>query len=179
MSNPATNTSARPMLNTMDENYVAIRYRPKISERYKTCLKINGILSPLSCTFCKADEIYQSTYYQILENRVEWNFPGIGFSSCFGVKDNFSGFYFDDRFVHDVTRAHCLYPFRDVGCCPTCCDMCGEGIVVFKGGCIPCTRIFMILNYVEDGDAFVEQLVLAIKARRDGASAAPAPAQMT
>lgn len=180
MSNPATNSSKRPMLNTMDENYIGIRYRPKMSEKYKLYLKIMGICQPWSCMFCKTEEFYQSTYYQILENRIEWNLPGakpFPFSCC-GVKDSFGAIYFDDRIVDNVERAKFCSPIPcATGCFPNCFDIFGEGVVVYHRWCLPCCTLFQLYNCLEDGDAFRDQVKEAIKARKDGG--APAPVEMS
>ena len=181
MANPATNTSERPMLNTMDENYIAIRYRPKISERYKLWLKILGICQPCSCMFCKAEEFYQSTYYQLLENRIEWNFPGLRpFPlNCCSLKDNFGAIYLDDRVVKKVDRAGFCSPIPcTTGCSPTCFDICGEGVLLYRRWCCPCCTLFVLLSHVEDADTFKDQIKDAIKARKEGGGA-PAPVEMS
>ena len=175
MSNPAKNTSDRPMLNTMEDDYIAIRYRPKLSEKYLLCLKINGILNPTSCMFCKADEFYQSTYIQVLENRLEWNFPGLG--SCFKLHDNFGGMYYDDIVVDKVDRLGCCKPIPcTTGPCPTYFDICGEGVIIYRRKCCGC-GIFRFFRFLEDGDSLKEEIKAAIKARKDNGGA-PAPAQM-
>ena len=185
MANPASNTSTRPMLNTMNEDYIVIRHRPKISEKYKCCLKINGICYPCTCLYCKAEEIYQSTYVQVLENRLEWNYPG---PKCYPIcccclKDKFGVLYLDDRTVKKVARLRCCSPVPCItGWCPNKCDLWGEAVIIYNCcgcGCRPCCFESHTLRYLEDADILVEQIKEAIKARNECGGGAPAPVEMS
>ena len=192
MSNPATNTSTRPMLNTMEENRMRIVYRAKISEKYKTWLKVYGICNPTSCMYCKADSVYQSTYIQVLENHLEWNYPGPDLSPsclynccCCIIADNVQGVFYDKRIAKKAGRAGLCQPIPEMGLFPTCCDICGEGVTIY-GGLLGdgylccCCRSYKLLSCVEDAQTLVEKIEEAKRLREGGGqTAAPAAVQMT
>ena len=186
MSNPASNTSTRPMLNTMEENRMRIVYRAKVSEKYKLWLKILGICQPCSCMFCKADTIYQSAYIQVLENHVEWNTPMLlpGPTYCYDschciVPDFITGVFYDTNVAKHAGRAGFCSPIIEMCCFPTCLDLCGEGVTIYGSGIPIICRPFAMIPYVEDAEALISQLKAAKELREGGGSTAPAAVSMT
>lgn len=186
MSNPATNSSTRPMINTMEDGRMRIVYRAKISEKYKTWLTIAGISSPCSCLLCKKESVYQSTYIQVLENHIEWNYPGpIPNAACYDichciVPDRIGGVFLDKAVASHAGRAGICKPIPEMMFCPTCFDMCGEGVTLYKKGIPFLCRPYIILNFIEDADALCEQIKAAKKLREGGGNTeAPAPVQMS
>jgi len=171
---PHTNSSTRDMLNTADPNAIRIVYRAPISEKYLNFLTCIGICSPCSCIYCKRKEIFQSTYVQVHENRLEYNYPGLSdnmcanIATCCKVRDVVTVWYFDNAMTGNVGRASFCQPICTHNTCfPTCCDMCGEAVVVYKRDIckrICCGGHIMIPN-LENADALVDQIKGAAKAK--------------
>ena len=122
------NQSPRAMLNTADPNAIRIVYRAPIDPVMKKCLCLMGTMNLCSGLLCKREEIYNSTYVQVHENRLEINYPGLKtMPCCRSVRDSIEVFYFDNSRIANVAKAGCCTPCcTHNSCCPTWCGLCGE-----------------------------------------------------
>merc|ERR1712146_882522 len=162
---------------------IAIVYRAPIDARHKTRLQICGLLVPWSWLFCRSQLFFESTYAQVHENRVEWSNPGMSVqfnpegggaadlqccAAC-GGKDRVQVIYLDTRratFAESPTI--CLPLFTHCDLCPTCCDLCGDGVVMYGNKmilcwvigfltCNPtCCRVWSIIYGLTDGPGFID-----------------------
>eukprot|EP01122_Echinamoeba_exundans_P016545 TRINITY_DN8420_c0_g1_i1.p2 TRINITY_DN8420_c0_g1~~TRINITY_DN8420_c0_g1_i1.p2 ORF type:complete len:192 (+),score=25.04 TRINITY_DN8420_c0_g1_i1:146-721(+) len=171
---PHTNTSQRARLNTRNPDFIQVMHRAKIDPRYKNYLCCIGICIPCSCMCCLKDQVYESTYVQIHENRLEFNYPvatslgglcwGLLDSRCCAVKDNVHVLYWDHWLVSGVGRAGCCTPAcTHCSFFPTCCDICGQGVIFHDTYC-PCWRHFM-LGCIQDADLLVQHALNAKQAQ--------------
>jgi len=194
-----TNTSSRKALNTQDPNALKIVYRAQLDEGMKKCLVVMGILNPCSGLLCKASEVYESSYVQIHENRVEVNMPMmfqvcLCLGPCSQINDYVQVYYFDKRIGEEIDRAGFCSPiccplginpicggyvppamYFPYPCCPTCFDMCGQGAVLHGKLPILCCHQFAQIPFLADADAFVD----AYRQARSAFSGSGAPAQET
>jgi len=194
-----SNSAKRSALNTQDPNAIRIVYRAQLDEGMKKCLCIEGILNPCSGLLCKATEVFENSYVQIHENRVEVNMPS-PFQCCLCIEsigqinDYVQVYYFDKRIGEEADRAGCLSPiccpiginpfcggyvppamYFPYPCCPTCFDLCGQGATLHgKLPCILCCHQFAQIPFLADANAFVD----AYRQAR-GAFMGGAPAQQT
>jgi len=165
MSAPHNNTSIFPFLNTKNPNFIQIVHRAPISAKLLDYLLCIGILYPTSCYCCNREKLYQRTYAQVHENRVEVNYPFIGrkgaalnairglFGWC-GWCDEVEVFYFDDFVAGNIGRAgFCTPSCTHHQCFPTCCDIFGQAVVIYSENCL-CRR-YVFIPCLEDADAFV------------------------
>lgn len=195
-----TNSSKRAALNTQDPNAIRIVYRAKLDERLKTFFCIQGILNPCSGFFCRQDDLYNESYVQIHENRVEVNYPSpfqfcICLPACNEINDYVQVYYFDKRISAEADRSKCLSPICcPLGlnpacggyippamnyfspCCPTCFDICGQGVTLHGKIPVCCCHNFAQIAFLEDADAFIDAFNRAKTAHMGGAAA---PAQQT
>jgi len=192
---------SRAVLSTQDPNSVRIVYRAQLSEKMKTFLIISGILNPCSGLFCEAQRVYDNSYVQIHENRVEMNMPS-QFQCCLclpctrEINDYVNVYYFDKRIATEADRAGFCSPICcPIGinpicggymppavtftypCCPTCFDICGEGAVLHGKLPILCCHQFAQIPFLADANAFVDAFKQAKSAFNNGA-AAPVPETM-
>ena len=175
-----SNTAARQNLNTQDPNAIRIVYRAQLSEKMKTCLCIEGILNPCSGLFCKQQEVFENSYVQIHENRVEVNLPSpfqfcLCLPPCSEINDYVQVYYFDKRIGQEADRAGFCTPiccplglnpfcggyvppamYFPYPCCPTCFDICGQGVVLHGKLPILCCHQFAQIPFLEDANAFVQ-----------------------
>ena len=198
------NTCQREMLNTISASDIAIVYRAPIDARHKTRLQICGLLVPWSWLFCRSQLFFESTYAQVHENRVEWSNPGMSVqfnpegggaadlqccAAC-GGKDRVQVIYLDTRratFAESPTI--CLPLFTHCDLCPTCCDLCGDGVVMYGNKmilcwvigfltCNPtCCRVWSIIYGLTDGPGFID-VVHQQKEKRNKQSPAPVAKEM-
>eukprot|EP00906_Rhabdomonas_costata_P023221 RCo033433 len=87
-----------------------------------------------SCT-CSGDETFNHTYFIVHNNRIEFNQPQ---PKCCQTMDYVNVIFMDRDIMENVEKAGCCW-----GCifCPTCCNCCGEGIILHSNastGCNPC-----------------------------------------
>jgi len=168
------NQSTRAWLNTNDPNAIQIRYRAPIDPVYKTFMTVCGIIHPCSCMLCKKDEIFNSTYVQVHENRVELNYPALRLScQCKKVEDAVQVYYYDSRWITKYDKAGVCTPCcTHCSCCPTWCGLCGEA-VVFSDKCCCCCKTWFMAPFLVSADALIQQIDEAKNARPGGAPQAP------
>jgi len=159
MSAPHNNNSTRSALNTADPNNIHIVHRAQISEKWKTMICWMGFSNPSLC--CKKEEVWQSTYLQVHENRIEYNYPGIGCNllKCCKIQDNVRVHYFDKAIMKNVDKAGPCTPFCTHNTCfPDCCGMCGESVVIHSTGLMCCCKHWEMLTGLESADAVVSAI---------------------
>eukprot|EP01105_Mastigella_eilhardi_P000577 TRINITY_DN1064_c0_g1_i3.p1 TRINITY_DN1064_c0_g1~~TRINITY_DN1064_c0_g1_i3.p1 ORF type:complete len:197 (-),score=31.24 TRINITY_DN1064_c0_g1_i3:466-1056(-) len=159
MAGTGSNNSERTCINTFDSTRICIVHRAEISPKFKRAICLRGIISPCSCLLCNIQKVWQSTYAQVHENRIEYNYPGFGWWSCCRccrILDDVSVNYFDAPPAEKIAKATACCPAcTHNSFCPTCCDCCGEAAVVYKEGCCPyCCRSYVMLPGLEDAEAF-------------------------
>ena len=196
----ASAVSKRPVLNTQDPNAIRIVYRAKLDERMKTCLLIQGIMNPCSGFCCRRDDLYDSSYVHIHENRVEVNYPSpfqccLCMGPCSQINDYVQVYYFDKRLTDEATRSECCVPIclplglnplfggyvppmvvGPILCCPTWFDMCGQGATLHGKMPFLCCHNFAQIHFLEDANAFVQAFN---DAKQQYAAAGSAPVQQT
>jgi hypothetical protein len=157
-SGPHNNTSSRSVLNTRDPTKISIEYRAKMADRYERWLLCLGIMNPFSGLLCNYKRVWQSTYVQVHENRIETNYPHSKMMCCCCcVTDNVDVIYFDRTILKEVTRAGACKPAcTHCSCCPTCCDSCGEGIVIYNPKARCCC--WQLITGVSNADELKEMI---------------------
>ena len=161
------NESPRQMLNTADPNAIRIVYRTPIDPVMKKCLCFMGAMDLCSGILCKRNEIYESTYVQVHENRVEFNYPGLKtMPCCRSIRDSIQVYYFDDSRIAKVAKAGCCEPAcTHNSCCPTLCGLYGEmAIFTNNRGC--CCKRWFSVPFLVSADAFIQQVEQAKTARQ-------------
>eukprot|EP00727_Mastigamoeba_balamuthi_P010537 m51a1_g6105 hypothetical protein (188) ;mRNA; f:81676-82575 len=166
----AKNESERAMLNTANPNVIAVVHRAPISAKYYSWLCCLGCMAPLSCLCCTRRRLVASTYVQVHENRVEFDYPNVhcldlacGACYCCRVHDNVTTLYFDK--YPEIGRAGCCSPAcTHCSCCPTCCDSCGEGVVVYRHECC-CCKTWHLISHLEDADNVIKAFEAAKNAK--------------
>ena len=98
-----------------------------------------GVLALTASVFCTA--IRESTYIQVLENRIEFNYP-TSFVTCSfpdfwrvncHVQDNIGVIYYDRSILQNVAPAECCTPCCTHNrCCPNNCGCTGEAIILYE-----------------------------------------------
>lgn len=174
----AENQCQRDMYNTHSASDIGIVYRAPIDRRHKTRLQICGLLLPCSWLFCKSQQYFESTYAQVHENRIEWNNPGLQINwfdgndyccSACSTPDKVKVFYMDNNITSYQVRPTICWPlFTHCSCCPTCCDLCGDGVLIYGNKPIPCwvlgfltcnvtcCRTWDIVQGLVSGDDFID-----------------------
>mmetsp|Transcript_83891 Transcript_83891/g.116585 ORF Transcript_83891/g.116585 Transcript_83891/m.116585 type:complete len:200 (-) Transcript_83891:168-767(-) len=137
-----TNAPQRPIFDRVaTPGSVKVLHHSAAAEGYKKCLTCLGILNPCSCLLCKAEEIKQSTYITAYENKLEYNYP-TNILCC--LVDQPGVIYYDRDIIKQVGRAgFCAPACTHMSPCPTCFDMCGEGIVLH--GATMCSKNVTVL----------------------------------
>lgn len=195
------NQCQREMLNTISESDIAIVYRAPIDQRHKLRLQICGILLPWSWLFCRSQQFFESTYAQVHENRVEWSNPGMAIEFAMGApdaqccaacsgKDRVQVVYLDVKKSDFVVSPTICWPlFTHCDFCPTCCDLCGDGVVLYGNKmilcwiigfltCNPtCCRTWAIIYGLQDGPGMIN-VILQQKEKRNKANPSPVPKEM-
>ena len=166
---PHNNTSERKMLNTKNPNAIEIVHRAKISEKWKTMLCWLGLGAPCTGLLCKKNEVWQSTYLQVHENRVEYNYPGIGFNMLSGgcrVRDAVGILYFDRKETQNAERASACTPLcTHCSLFPEMCECCGQTAVIYSDNLL--CRKFVMLPGLEDAQEVARQINAAREAARN------------
>ena len=154
---------SRPIYSTEEHGKLKIIYHAVVDDSGLDCaLKIWGCIVPCTC-FCYEPlrkAIKESTYVQVLENRIEWNVP---YSYCTGdllcpwrvnchMVDNTKVLYFDRALAaHAQEAGMCSPACTHNDCIPTCCDMCGQTLVMYEEvpscqGCRECCTCCHVYN---------------------------------
>lgn len=152
-----------------------VAFHSGAAESYLTCLKCLACLRCDVCLFMKAEDIWKSTYVTAWDNKLEYNYPTM-FCCC--MIDRVGVIYYDRDIIKETAKATCCKPVcTHCSPCPTCCDMCGEGLVLYGARCwsseltaapgirCNCCRCFTILTNLDD----VSQLSSAIETAREKA----------
>jgi len=142
-----------PLIQGLDSAYYAtsdnglsseVLYSETAPESYSTCLKLKGCLTccdPYTC-FGIRDYIRSQHSVIVFENYMEINQPVY---SGYNGGDAISTVYASDTMLRNVEKAGSCSPgFTHCSFCPTCFDMCGEGVVIYrpkkKTGCCDCCK---------------------------------------
>jgi len=139
------NVISRPIFTATSTPYVdKIVYHQKASPAYKSLLVVVGILS-CNCGLCiKAEELVDETYVTVYENKIEYNYP-IALPCCCKY-DQHGLLYLDRAIGSKAGKAECCSPpGTHMSCFPTCCDACGEGLVLYGATC--CSKEGVILPH--------------------------------
>ena len=118
---------SRLLFSTYEKGKNSIRYYAPISPQLSQLHTITGICCPCTCMYLSSikEELRKSTYVQVNENRIEYNYPYSCISpSCSCV-------------VYD--HVHIVYFDRDVMENITTCDTCNSVILRKPYTCSPCT----------------------------------------
>jgi len=133
----------RPIFATAEKGKLQIKYQAHVAPEIKVAHKIYGFCCPCTCMCHEplSKELRESTYVQVLENRIEYNYPHsivtCGFPDIWRVNchvvDNVSVIYFDRAIIKNAAKAQACSPMCTHNrCCPTCMDMCGEAVVLYE-----------------------------------------------
>mmetsp|Transcript_16726 Transcript_16726/g.23259 ORF Transcript_16726/g.23259 Transcript_16726/m.23259 type:complete len:181 (+) Transcript_16726:87-629(+) len=160
---PHNNSSKRAILNTQNPSAIQIVHRGVISEKYMRLLTLLGVCAPCSCLLCTKEEVFQSTYVQVHENRVEWNYPGITCHplKCCRLVDNVQVLYFDRKHAQNSGKAGPCFPmFTHCSLFPDCCGICGETLILYSTGKCGglCCRTWIALPGLEDAQAISDAI---------------------
>lgn len=118
----------------MSEIKVFARF--KASPRKGRHWTLLGLCSCSPPALCAQNELFDSFYVDVHENRVEYNDPVPGICCCNTISDNVVVMYYDRTLAQQVTPAGCCSPFcTHMSCCPTCFGCCGEGVVFHGSKC--------------------------------------------
>lgn len=147
----------------------------KAADSYKKLLCCLACLRLDVCMMCKLDSLMESTYVQAWENKLEYNYPMI---VCCCMVDNVGVIYYDRAILRKADKAGMCKPCcTHMSLCPTCCDICGEGLVLHgawawsteltavPGLCCTCCKCWTMLPGLDDA----EVLSAAINNARDKA----------
>lgn len=159
---------------------------PKLATYYKCC----GYLNPLcwcTCLACSVEQLAARTYVQVMENRVEFNYP---FACCCKVYDNVGAIYYDRSVATNVEVPGCCSPcFTHCTLYPTCCNLCGEAVIMYGNCCDSsrptshstncCCRSWIMFPGVADGAALASTLRQARNKAVDGGRLTIKELQMT
>lgn len=190
--------SKRAVLNTQDPNAIRIVYRAKLDERMKTMFFIQGLMNPCNGFLCRTQDLYDSSYVYIMENRIEVNYPSmfqmcLCMGPCSQINDYVQVYYFDKRLTDEAHESGCMTPIC-VGflsptcggyvppmilgppCCPTLCGFCGQGVTIHGKVPILCCHNYAHISFLEDANAFVQAFNDAKAQFQQGGSA---PIQQT
>eukprot|EP00992_Anisonema_acinus_P002902 TRINITY_DN1168_c0_g1_i1.p3 TRINITY_DN1168_c0_g1~~TRINITY_DN1168_c0_g1_i1.p3 ORF type:complete len:161 (+),score=24.55 TRINITY_DN1168_c0_g1_i1:53-535(+) len=143
-------------------NSIHVRYTTMASKKYWKLLCCSSLIC---CGCLNTSAALRRTYLEVHENRVEFNeaVPWL----C-GVHDWVSVVYFDRRLAEAAGRASCCTPScTHCQCFPTCCDLCGEGVVLHRSRC-RCCAWRLVRGYDN-----VDSIVHAIHAAKSGQAAIP------
>jgi len=171
----------RTAYNTAYGNQIYVVHKAPLSQKMKCCLTLQGILNPCSGLLCKAEEVYNNSYVQIHENRVEVNLPSpFQFCLCLGpcsqINDYVQVYYFDRRIAQEADVGGFCSPICcPIGinpacggyvppavtfpypCCPSCWNMCGETAVLHGKMPVLCCHQFAQIPFLEDANLFVQE----------------------
>eukprot|EP00455_Lapot_gusevi_P002229 TRINITY_DN10869_c0_g1_i3.p1 TRINITY_DN10869_c0_g1~~TRINITY_DN10869_c0_g1_i3.p1 ORF type:complete len:210 (+),score=62.22 TRINITY_DN10869_c0_g1_i3:69-698(+) len=157
----------RKIYSTTNKGKVDIIYHAQVHNENARCGHILYCLC-IPCS-CKAygpvsQALRESTYVQVLENRIEWNYPDSMFyphrCDCI-VSDNVKVLYFDRALAQNAAVAECCSPMcTHNSCCPTCFGMCGETLVLYENvpGCCDCKNCCFTCGKAHPGGANVGQI---------------------
>jgi hypothetical protein len=101
--------TSRSILKTGDPSSVQLLYRTGPSEKHHTALTCAGILFLTSGLLCVSDKVMASTFVEVYENRLVYNYP---ITCCGTIFDYVGTVYFDSDSIQYTAVA---------GCCTPCC----------------------------------------------------------
>eukprot|EP00994_Dinema_validum_P003831 NODE_1849_length_827_cov_117.444730_g1458_i0.p1 GENE.NODE_1849_length_827_cov_117.444730_g1458_i0~~NODE_1849_length_827_cov_117.444730_g1458_i0.p1 ORF type:complete len:196 (+),score=40.62 NODE_1849_length_827_cov_117.444730_g1458_i0:60-590(+) len=110
-----------------DPNCIRVRHHTTLSDKYwkQLCCQT---LPLLGCT--AATTALERSYIEVHENRLEYNYP---IAACCHVHDSVGVIFFDQSHVSGTGAAGMCTPVcTHMSFFPTCCDLCGEGLVVYN-----------------------------------------------
>jgi len=159
----------RKIYSTFEPGKLQITYFAHISEQASCGHCLNGCCFPWSC-MCYGPlsrAVQESTYVQVLENRIEWNYPGSHVTcnpmtpwaiNCH-VQDRIQVLYFDRAVIQHADVAGCCTPCCTHNtCCPDCCGLCGGTVILHEETpsccsclCCNCCNVFHTESNVESG----------------------------
>ena len=101
---------SRLIFSTIERGKINIHHLATISDIHfiYNCI---GVICPCTC-MCKknvSDELYKSTYIQVLENRIEYNYPYSKCNLCMNceIVDKVETIYFDRTPIQDTSIIRC------------------------------------------------------------------------
>jgi len=189
----------RPGLRTQDPNSIRIVYRAQLDEKMKLCLTLQGIVNPCSGLCCKAQDVYDQSYVQIHENRVEVNYPSpfqccLCLPPCSQINDYVQVYYFDKRLGQSADVGGFCSPICcPIGinpmcggyippaltfpypCCPSCFNICGQTAVLHGKLPILCCHNFAQIPFLANAEEFVQYFNQAKSSFMVGPSAPTQP----
>eukprot|EP01137_Pigoraptor_chileana_P022711 Opistho-2@87908 len=120
-------------------NAVKIIAHAPVSHKYLCCIRLANCGNIFSwCGGCV--DLHKRTYMTVYENKVEYNVPSM---ICCCYYDNVATLYLDRGIVSRVGRAgFCAPACTHCSCFPTCCDLCGEGVVFYGSQCGSCKTAY-------------------------------------
>mmetsp|Transcript_23951 Transcript_23951/g.33754 ORF Transcript_23951/g.33754 Transcript_23951/m.33754 type:complete len:233 (+) Transcript_23951:24-722(+) len=169
------------IINNTQNSYPAneVLFRTRASPRYLVFLQLKAccLFDCIGC--CRAQDLAQRKYIEVMQNRVEWNDP-VSLCCCCTL-DNVNVVYFDHG-VH-ASKAGCCNPCCEP--CPTCCDLFGEGVILSESccstkksviGCNPCCQKDIMICGYENANGIAATINHA--SRTAHAQGTPGPAAM-
>jgi hypothetical protein len=135
--------TGRKIFSTYEPGHLKIKYHATVADEIECAHKCYGCMVPCSC-MCfgpLSKALRESTYIQVLENRIEFNYPDSVISCSFPdlwrinchVIDQIDVIYFDRAVIQNAVVAECCSPCCTHNrCCPTCCGMFGEAVVIYE-----------------------------------------------
>lgn len=115
----------------MNQGGPKIVYHARVSDKYGLYVKCLACWSFNWLVPC--DEMVSRTYLTVYENKIEysWPFPACCCCTC----DQTTTIYLDRPVVSKAAKAGCCTPCcTHCSFCPTCCDVCGEAVVIYGAG---------------------------------------------
>jgi hypothetical protein len=136
-------TPTRPILATFESGKQQIKYFATIADEIECAHKFYGCLCPCTAMWYEplSKELRQSTYVEVLENRIEYNYPysvvTCSFPDCWRINcqvvDNTGVIYFDRAVIANAAVAEpCAPSCTHNSCTPTCFGMFGESVVLYE-----------------------------------------------
>ena len=136
-------TRGRQIYSTFERGKLSIKYHAEVSDDITCAHKCQGCLFPCSC-MCDEElskAVKESTYVQVLENRIEYNYPSTYVTCSFPdiwrlnchVVDNVGVIYYDRAIAQHAAKAEPCSPCcTHNSCSPTNCGLCGESMVLYE-----------------------------------------------
>jgi hypothetical protein len=116
------------------------------------------------------ENVRQRIYFYVMENRIEYNYPSFCApvnclsGKCCKPQDNVHVMYFDHTLTQNAAKATACAPFcTHCSCFPSCCDLCGECLVIHSDGKCGglCCRKFSMLPGFEDATSAANAIMQA------------------
>eukprot|EP00128_Syssomonas_multiformis_P015196 Colp12_sorted_trinity150504_noHs@32809 len=101
------------------------------SDLYRRWLWTEAICTMNVCQCLNIDKMMESAWLTLYENKIEWNVP---YQFCCCTCDSTSTLYYDRNITAQATKAGVCTPCcTHMMLCPTCCDICGEAVILHGG----------------------------------------------